>query len=110
MLFRLIVAWLCNLIDTIATAYLYTNFDGEELNPISAWLLSQSVTTFVAFKLIVVTYAVVFMWWKRDLIISVTLARRKIDIPFCKITSWMLFVEYLLVAIYYLVVFYLLFI
>lgn len=92
MLFRLIIAWICNLIDTVATVYLYTNFDGEELNPISDWLLSQSTTVFAAFKIAVMTVAVLFIWWKQDM-------------KFCRVASWILFVEYLLVAFYYLIIF-----
>lgn len=89
MLIRLITAYLCNLIDTIATVYFYIVYDGTELNPISAELL-RSPPLFVAFKLIVMTIAVTFIWWKRDW-------------KFCKVTSWVLFVEYLLVTIYYII-------
>ena len=91
MLFRLITAWVCNLIDTIATVHLYTVYDGEELNPISAWLLSQSTTTFTVVKMVVMTLAVAFAWWRKDMKI-------------CKVASWILFVEYLLVAFYYAIV------
>jgi hypothetical protein len=91
MLFRLITTWVFNLIDTVATVYFYNNYDGTELNPISAAMLTQSPALFIAFKLIVMTIAVAFMWWKRNW-------------KFCKVTSWILFVEYLLVAIYYLVI------
>ena len=89
---RLAIIWVCNLIDTIATVYLCNHFDGEELNPISDWFLSQSTDMFVIFKMIVVTYAVIFMLWKQDM-------------KFCKIASWILFVEYLLVAIYYMFIY-----
>ena len=65
MLIRLITAYLCNLIDTIATVYFYIVYDGTELNPISAELL-RSPSLFVAFKLIVMTIDVAFIWWKRD--------------------------------------------
>lgn len=85
---RLIIAWLCNLIDTIATVHLYTTYDGNELNPISAMLLKISPLLFVAFKLIVMTIAVMLCCWKRDW-------------SLCKVASWILFIEYMFVAIYY---------
>ena len=88
MLFRLITAWLCNLFDVISTLYFYTYFDGEELNPISDWLLQWS-PVFIAVKLTVMTIAVVFCWLKQDW-------------KFCNIVSWILLIEYLLVATYYL--------
>lgn len=88
MLFRLITAWLCNLFDVYSTLYFYTYFEGEELNPISAWLL-QSPPLFVIVKLTVMTIAVAFCWWKRDW-------------KLCEAVSWILFVEYMLVAAYYL--------
>lgn len=91
MVTRLILAWLCNLIDVIATVYLCTYCNGEELNPISAELLN-SPPLFIAFKLIVMTIAVLFMWWRQDT-------------KFCKVASWILFIEYLLVAFYYVIVF-----
>lgn len=92
MLLRLIITYLCNLIDTIATVYFYIVYEGTELNSISAAMLTQSPALFIAFKLIVVTIAVAFMWWKKDW-------------KFCKVASWVLFIEYLLVAIYYLILF-----
>lgn len=91
MFIRLIIAWICNLIDTIATVHLYTNYDGTELNPISAVLL-RTPLVFIAFKLIVMTIAVAFLWWKQDWML-------------CKVLSWVLFIEYLLVVFYYLIVY-----
>ena len=91
MLFRLITAWFCNLFDVISTLYFYTYFEGEELNPISNWLL-QWPPAFVTVKVIVMTIAVAFCLWKRDW-------------KFCNIVSWILFIEYLLVAAYYLFLF-----
>ena len=96
MLFRLITTWIFNLIDAMATVFFYIFYEGTELNPISAAMLTQSPILFIAFKLIVVTIAVAFMWWKRDW-------------KFCKVTSWILFIEYLLVALYYLIITLLLF-
>ena len=87
MILRLSLVWLFNLIDTAATLHLYLVYDGTELNPISARLL-QCPLLFVTFKLLTMTIAVVFLWWKRDWFVS-------------KLFSWVLFVEYLLVAIYY---------
>ena len=91
MLFRLITAWICNLIDVISTVHLYMNYDGTELNPISAVLL-QSPQVFTVFKLVVMTIAVAFLWWKQDWALS-------------KVVSWVLFIEYLLVAFYYLMIY-----
>lgn len=91
MFIRLIIAWICNLIDTIATVHLYTNYDGTELNPISAVLL-RTPQTFVTFKLVVMTIAVAFLWWKRDW-------------NLCKVMGWILFIEYLLVVFYYLMIY-----
>ena len=39
MVTRLIITWICNLIDTAATLHLYLVYGGVELNPISAVLL-----------------------------------------------------------------------
>ena len=88
MLLRLAIAWICNLIDIVATLFFYTQYEGEELNPISAELL-HSPPLFVTVKLAVLTGAVAFIWWKRDWL-------------FCKAVSWVLFIEYLAVALYYL--------
>lgn len=88
---RLIIAWLCNLIDTAATLHLFFTVDGEELNPITAWLL-QCPPVFAVVKLVVMSSAVAFIWWKRDGWL-------------CKIASWVLCVEYLAVAVYYMIVY-----
>lgn len=93
MAFRLIIAWLCNFIDTAATLHLYAQ-GHEELNPISSILL-QSPPLFATFKLTTMTIAVMFCWWKRDW-------------NLCKVASWIFFIEYLLVAIYYMFVYLLL--
>lgn len=87
MILRLITAWLCNLFDIVSTLYFYTYFDGDELNPISEVLL-QNPPLFVIFKLAVMTIATVFIWIKRDWNI-------------CKVAGWILFIEYMFVAIYY---------
>lgn len=92
MLLRLIIIWICNLIDTMATVYLYTNYDATELNPICAELL-KNLPLFTIVKISIMSMAVLFLMWKKDWI-------------FCKITSWILFIEYLLIAIYYICVFY----
>ena len=91
---KLIIAWFCNLIDIIFTLYFYIYHNGVELNPISAELL-QSPILFGTFKLVVMTIAVMFLWWKRDW-------------KFCRVTSWVLLIEYLLVVVYYLIINYLL--
>ena len=89
---RLITAWLCNLIDTAATLHLYLVYEGEELNPISAFLLRQSPALFIAYKLVMMTSAVVIIWWKRDWKLS-------------QAASWVLFISYLAAALYYLFVY-----
>lgn len=88
---RLIVAWICNLIDVIATLHLYTQYNGKEINPISAFLL-KSPPVFVTVKIVTMSIAVAFMWWRKDWKIS-------------KVLSWILFIEYLLVALYYLIIY-----
>jgi hypothetical protein len=91
MLFRLIAIWICNLIDTIATVYLYVNYDGTEINPICAELL-KNPPLFTIVKVAIMSIAVLFLLWKKDWIL-------------CKIASWILFIEYLLIAIYYICVY-----
>lgn len=91
MLFRLITVWICNLFDVICTLYFYTNFDGEELNPISNWLL-QWPPVFVAVKLIGMTVLAVLLLYKKEWLL-------------CQIIEWYLFIAYLLVTIYYLYLF-----
>ena len=91
MLFRLITTWFCNLFDIICTLYFYTQFDGVELNLISAWLL-QWPPAFVAVKLIGMTILIALLLYKKEWL-------------FCKIIDWYLFIAYLLVAIYYLILF-----
>lgn len=85
---RLAIAYLGNLIDTAATLHLYLNDLGEELNPISIVLL-RCPPAFVAYKILMMTAAVVLIWLKRDLIL-------------CIIMSWFLCVIYILTAAYYL--------
>lgn len=94
MAFRLIIAWLCNFIDTAATLHLYLVYEGEELNPISAFLL-QWPPLFVAYKLVLMTILVALLWWKREW-------------KLCEVISWIFSIEYLLVAIYYMFVYLLL--
>jgi hypothetical protein len=91
MFMRLIIAWICNLIDTIATVHLHTSYSGTELNPISAVLL-RTPQLFIIFKLTAMTIAVAFLWWKHDW-------------NLCKVICWILFIEYLLVAFYYLMIY-----
>ena len=88
MLFRLIIAWFCNLFDVICTLYFYTNYDGEELNPISAWLL-QWPPVFVTVKIVGMTVLVGLLLYKKEWL-------------FCRIVEWWLFVVYTLTAAYYL--------
>jgi hypothetical protein len=88
-LYRLTIAWLCNLFDTVVTSYLWVTLgSGGELNPISAWLLSQSVWLFVAVKLGLMSIGLLGCWVGRE---------RRI----CRALVWVAFVEYLLVAGYY---------
>ena len=88
MLFRLLTAWLCNLFDIISTLYFYTYFEGEELNPISAWLL-QWPPLFVAVKIVGMTVLIALLWHKKEWL-------------FCRIIEWWLFVAYALITVYYL--------
>lgn len=86
---RAVIAWWCNLFDTAVTACLWVTLGpGGELNPISAWLLSQSVGLFVAVKLGLMSIGLMGCWIFRE---------RRI----CQIAVWVAFIEYLLVAGYY---------
>lgn len=86
---RAIIAWWCNLFDTAVTACLWSTLGpGGELNPISAWLLSQSVGLFVAVKLGLMSIGLLGCWIGRE---------RRI----CRLLVWVAFIEYLLVAGYY---------
>jgi hypothetical protein len=91
MVYRLITAWLCNLFDVICTLYFYFNFDGEELNPISNWLL-QWPPAFVVVKLVGMTVLVALLLYKKEWLL-------------CQIIEWYLFIAYLLVTVYYLFLF-----
>lgn len=84
---RLIIAWLGNLIDIFATLHLMTYFGGEEINPISAFLL-QWPPLFIAIKLLSATVAIIGIWYFRNRTIF-------------KVLSWIFFIVYLLVFIYY---------
>jgi hypothetical protein len=88
---RLILIWLFNLIDTAATLYLYWFHDGVELNPLAALLLPYP-QLFANVKLGAMT---VVMW----------LILRRRDAVLCKAASWILFIEYFLVTIYYAIMF-----
>ena len=88
---RLVLLWLFNLIDTAATLYLYLFYDGIEVNPISVLLL-RSPQVFANVKLSAMT-------------IVVWLLLRKRDSAICKAASWILFIEYFAVVIYYIVIF-----
>ena len=87
MLIRLITIWICNFIDIISTLYFYNYYGGIETNPLTAELVKHPVL-FVIVKLTIITMAVAFTWWRQDM-------------KFCKVASWILFVEYLAVAFYY---------
>ena len=89
---RLITAWLCNLIDTAATIHLFLQYGNWELNPISAWLLGRSPLLFAGYKLLCMTALVVLCWWKRDWKLS-------------KAASWLVFVNYTAVTVYYMAVY-----
>lgn len=91
MLTRLIIAWVGNLIDTVATMYLYSKGDWYEVNPFSRMLL-QNPLLFAVVKLAVMTIAVSFIWQKPEWCVS-------------KFFSWFLCIEYLLVALYYIYTF-----
>ena len=59
----LLIAWLGNLIDTIATVYL-TSLGYVEANPIMAQLLNYPVI-FVIVKLLLMTGLCAYLWLKR---------------------------------------------
>ena len=59
----LLIAWLGNLIDTIATVYL-TSIGYVEANPIMAQLLNYPVI-FVIVKLLLMTWLCAYLWLKR---------------------------------------------
>lgn len=88
MQFRLITAWLCNLFDIISTLYFYTYFDGEELNPISNWLL-QWPPVFVVVKIVGMTVLIALLLYKKEWLL-------------CKIVERWVFIAYSLITIYYL--------
>lgn len=86
---RIVITWLCNLFDTAVTACLCVTFGpGGELNPVSAWLLSQSVGLFVAVKIGLMSIGLLGCWLGRE---------RRI----CRALVWVAFVEHLLVVGYY---------
>ena len=60
----LIIAYLGNIIDTVATLYLYSK-GGRELNPFMAMLL-QSPWMFAVVKISVVTIIVIRLWTCRE--------------------------------------------
>lgn len=100
---RLIIAWVCNLVDTAATLDLIRQYGDWEINPISAWLL-QWPPVFAAVKLVVMSIAVAFCWWKRDWKLPKFLWW-KLEWRPCIIASCVLCVEYLAVAVYYMIVY-----
>ena len=59
----LIIAWLCNLIDTIATVYL-TSIGYVEANPVMAQLLSYPLL-FITVKTLLMTGLCAYLWLKR---------------------------------------------
>ena len=89
MVTRLIITWLCNLFDTAVTACLWATLGpGGERNPISAWLLSQSVGLFVAVKLGTMSLGCWALWMRQER-------------WWAQVISWVVLIEYLLVAGYY---------
>ena len=60
----LIIAYLGNIIDTVATLYLYSQ-GGRELNPFMAMLL-KSPWMFAVVKISVVTLVVIRLWTCRE--------------------------------------------
>ena len=59
----LIIAWLGNLIDMIATVYL-TSIGYTEINPIMAYLLVNPIV-FIVVKIVVMTGVCTYLWLKR---------------------------------------------
>lgn len=59
----LIIAWLGNLIDMIATVYL-TSIGYTEINPIMAYLLVNPIV-FIVVKIVAMTVVCMYIWQKR---------------------------------------------
>lgn len=87
---RLTIIWLCNLVDTISTLYLY-GLGYVEANPIMNRLL-QTPWLFVVVKLLTMAVVVAYLAIR---------PRTKYSI----ITSWIVSVIYGAIAIYYVIFF-----
>lgn len=83
---RLTIIWLCNLVDTISTLYLY-GLGYVEANPIMNWLL-QTPCLFVMVKLLTMSAIVLY------------LATRPLT-KYTITTSWIVSIIYGAIAIYY---------
>ena len=90
MIFRLTLAIIGNLIDTVATLHL-TNLGYVEANPIMAWLL-QWPLLFIAIKILAMTAVIILLW--RDRHDKNTI-----------IASWIASAVYGLIGIYYVFIF-----
>lgn len=87
---RLIIAWLCNLVDIAATLYL-SGLGYVEANLAMAWLL-QWPWLFSMVKLSAMTFVLLFLWNNRE---------DRHALPLATFTA----VVYGLIAIYYIVIF-----
>ena len=62
---KLLLIWLCNLIDTFATLCLYQTGMFEELNPVMALLLHHPFL-FTIIKISVITIVLLRLWKERE--------------------------------------------
>ena len=83
---RLIITWLCNLVDIAATLYLF-NLGYVEANPVMAWLL-QWPWLFVLVKLWVMSAITLYL-------------RARPATKYAVITSWVAVLLYGAIALYY---------
>lgn len=87
---RILTIFLCNIIDTVATLCLYSTGMFVELNPVMRYFL-HSPTAFIIFKMSLVIIVLIRLWQERNDRLA------QIVINIC----W---IEYLLLAIYYVVI------
>ena len=87
---RIITIFICNIIDAIATLFLNSTGIFIELNPIMRYLLHSPIA-FIVFKMGIVTLVLKWLWR------SIHDRKVQIIVDIC----W---IEYLLVAIYYIII------
>jgi hypothetical protein len=85
---RLVITWLCNLIDTMITLRLYCHLGAAESNPLCAWMLGVSPLLFMAVKIGTMSLGCWTLWMRRDR-------------WWARVLGWVVCIEYLAVAGYY---------